>query len=429
MNQWAEVRNEISGVVHGTVVQAGTANVTLAAPAKELLDQLHQTQRLLIVSQRAEQRSGLLVSILYVALARAFRLIGELASEYDQLQPADRRNDERLSMEDRLGAAHATRDRTQRQLERAETERQHAIRLVSSIGRRIVRLQREILSQAPAEAVRLEPFNLLDVSVLGREDILNELNTDLDRIEHLLDTQSEELTQLDAVIDGQSVDSRTPRPQPLLSQPNATPQALNPSATITSPVTVTEDKLVQAERLHEIISDNTISFVHRVDAAWQILIMGERYFGDVDRHLRLIIMHRSIAHPQRLRAIAALARLGRSHWIEAAAILRQDIDDSSCKHLNRIQSAGDLAGYGGDDQAYALAFLCEVAEGPAENSVRINHNLDAARIWHRYRPENHEKILTAMRRLAGNDKITDSEKKRVIEFIDDVTTDPRISHR
>src|ERR1044071_5166108 len=150
-----DVRNEVTGDVHGTVIQAGSVSVQLQVAHEQLATGL-----------RAERRTAALISILYLALARAFHLVGELVQTGEQV---------------RLAAARNAHHRTQRHIERAEAERERAVRLVSVIGRKIMTLQSELLRDAPEQAAQLRTADVADALVLNHDDLLDDIDVGLDR--------------------------------------------------------------------------------------------------------------------------------------------------------------------------------------------------------------------------------------------------------
>lgn len=390
MEQGPSVSNLVSGVVRGNVVQVGTMVLTTD---KELVDELHRAKLQLVISQRAEWRTGLLVSILYVALDRAFRLIGELTVERERAGSTG----ERRSVEGRLAEAHNTHDRTRHQLERAETERERAARLVATIGRKIMRLQGRLIEEAPAEAAGSALAEELEFS---REDPFRSLNLGLDRIDQLLDAQDEELAQLDSELAGRA----------------------RKLSRITRVVDPEPDKQAEAARLVKIASDSNISLKHRMAAAYRVVTMGQPYLGDVDVYLRLMISDPEITHPDKLASISRLASLGPRYEAEAVAMLRQIVDSDRYDLLDRVQAAAHLGPRGDAGREHALAFIKKVALSNSSDFARVI----AVETWYKMCPDDKEQIISAARAAADHDGVLPFVRQRILTFIQDVLTDPRL---
>jgi hypothetical protein len=319
--------------------------------------QLQVAHEQLATGLRAERRTAALISILYLALARAFHLVGELVQTGEQA---------------RLAAARNAHRRTQQHIERAEAERERAVRLVSVIGRKIMTLQSELLR--------------------SHDDLLDDIDAGLDRIERLLDAQNEELAQLDTEVAAWT---------------------LRRSASD-----------VDVARLHEILADESISFSHRIDAAWKISSLGEEHWGDADQHLRLIIMTRVIDHPLKLSAIDSLARFGPRRRAEAVAILQQIISEEGNDALDRMHATDRLRSFAEAEKTFSVAFLRRLAEGQIGGVDDHGNRIDAIPRWLALAPEDRDVIVALARELAEHEETMDYEKKKMAEFINNVLTDP-----
>ncbi|PSL53292.1 acetyltransferase (GNAT) family protein [Saccharothrix carnea] len=196
-------RNDMSGTVHGTSIQANTINgdVHVHSDVGEkrlvgLFEELVEVRRQLTESMRAERGITQVVWVLQAVLINLQDDIVRLTRERDeQLDQAERW---RLALVD----ARASKRRTERQLSRAESERKRALRLVQ-----LAQFKIRVLEAGADVTV---PLSALPQTGPER------LRIGLDRVDAYLDAQSEHLEQLSIALDEPrgrirtSVDSSAP---------------------------------------------------------------------------------------------------------------------------------------------------------------------------------------------------------------------------
>lgn len=193
-------RNDVSGTVNGPVVQAGAINgdVHIHSSDDQRLLRAHEevgrVRRQLAESVAAERDLTRVVWVLQVVLAQARETVARLTRDRDHLLgEAERRHAE-------LARAREARARTERQLRRAEEEREQALRLVEVAREKARALEAQLRGQPPAQ-----PSPALEPAALA---------AGLDNVDAYLDRQGERLERLSAALGAASPRAAPPRAAP-----------------------------------------------------------------------------------------------------------------------------------------------------------------------------------------------------------------------
>lgn len=178
-------RNELSGTVHGTSLQAhtisGDVHVHSSADQERLIavyEELSHVRQQLVESMRAERDITQVVWVLQMVLMRLQDMVMRLAWERDR--HVDQAEQQRLELE----RARDSQSRTERQLVRAESERTNALRLVQVARAKVLVLEAGLRRSGPMEAFPTVELANLDIG--------------LDHIDEYLDEQGERLENLSA---------------------------------------------------------------------------------------------------------------------------------------------------------------------------------------------------------------------------------------
>jgi hypothetical protein len=379
------------------VIAAQAAAIDAQQQLLDLHDRLHDAQQQLHDSQRAERRASQLVWVLYWALGRAFHLVGDLTRKRDTARLANNQSGLKPA-ERQLNAAQATRVRTERQLERAQSEQQRATALAEAAAQKVTTL-RTMLTRIDSRDDQLP--EIIDEDEVGID--LADLNGGLDRMEHLLDTQDGELTRLDHEINGPPLvpDTTEERPASLTS-------ASKPSTK-------------EVAHLREIAMNSDISLAHRRKACDRLYSLDPDHCSGAAEAFRSIIMDKSGSLSIRANALYYFALLDNTYRQEASIFLQNLLNEKNVDGGDRIKILGWYGIIGSDERRVASEYLARIAHDP---SVAPLDRIQATETWRQFAPDSGAKMVALLNEIKGHKDTSESEKGIADRTIHEIVTDP-----